>query len=575
MERDPRPALEFRRADAVAAVSRRVGLLVIGLVPAAVLAVFFAYPVASIVGRGLVGGNGMDWTAFADVLGRSRFQRIALFTVWQAAASAALSLVVGVPVAHLLYRRRFAGHRLLRALIAVPFVLPTVVVGLAFRTLLAPSGWLAGLHADGTVAAILAAHLFFNVAVVVRTVGAAWEHLDLRPAEAARSLGAGPVRTLLTVTLPSIGPAVAAAGTMVFLFCATSFGVVLVLGGSRYSTLETEIYRQTSQVGDLRTAAVLSILQLLLVAAVLVAASRLRRRTERGLRLRAARETLRPLTFRDLPAIAAGLLAGVVIVVPMAVLVVRSFQTPTGWGLDNYRNLATAGEHNVLLVSGIQALTNSIRVALLAAGISLVVGVLLCVVLARRPRAPGARRAIATLDGLMMLPLGVSAVTLGFGFLIALDHPPVDLRSSALLVPLAQAMVVTPLVVRMVLPVLRSADDRLRPAAAVLGVAPIRAWAGVDLPMMARALVGASAFALAMALGEFGATSFVARPETITLPVMIGRLIDRPGPVNTGMALAASTLLAVVCAVVVVAIDLLGTMDRGDARTAAGRIGVF
>ena len=114
--------------------------------------------------------------------------------------------------------------------------------------------------------------------------------------------------------------------------------------------------------------------------------------------------------------------------------------------------------------------------------------------------------------------------------------------------PLAQAMVVTPLVVRMILPVLRSADDRLRQAAAVLGAAPVRAWAGVDLPIMGRALVGATAFALAMALGEFGATSFVARPETITLPVMIGRLIDRPGPVNTGMALAASTVLAVMCA---------------------------
>jgi thiamine transport system permease protein len=572
---DRLPALESRRLDRVAAVSRRVGLVAIGLVPAAVLAVFFVYPVASIVGRGLAGAHGMDWRAFTDVLGRSRFQRIAIFTVWQAAASAALSLSVGVPMAHLLYRRRFAGRRVLRALIAVPFVLPTVVVGLAFRTLLAPSGWLAGLHADGTVYAILAAHLFFNVAVVVRTVGAAWEHLDTRPAEAARSLGAGPLRTMITVTLPSIGPAVAAAGTMVFLFCATSFGVVLVLGGSRYSTLETEIYRQTSQVGDLRTAAVLSILQLVLVAAVLVVAGRLRRRTERRLRLRGVRETVRPLTVRDLPAIAVGLLAAVVIVVPMAVLVARSFQTAGGWGLDNYRNLGTAGEHNVLLVSGVRALTNSIQAALLAAAISVVVGVLLCVVLARRPRAARARRAIAALDGLMMLPLGVSAVTLGFGFLVALDHPPVDLRSSALLVPLAQAMVVTPLVVRMVLPVLRSADDRLRPAAAVLGASPVRAWAGVDLPMMGRALVGASAFALAMALGEFGATSFVARPETITLPVMIGRLIDRPGPVNTGMALAASTLLAVVCALVVVAIDLVGTRDPGDDRSAAGRMGVF
>lgn len=557
---------------------RQAGLLALGLIPAVVLAVFFVYPVVSIVGRGLVGPDGFDWQAIGDVLRRARFLGIAWFTVWQAAASAGLSLLVGIPVAHLLYRRSFVGRRACRALVAVPFMLPTVVVGLAFRTLLAPSGWLSGLHADGTVFAILLAHLFFNATVVVRTVGAAWEHLDTRPAEAARSLGSGQARTFLTVTLPALGPAIAAAGTMVFLFCATSFGVVLVLGGSRYSTLETEIYRQTSQIGDLRTAAVLSIMQLVLVAAVLVVASRLRSRTEHAQRLRATRETVRALTVGDLPAIAVGLVAAILIVLPMAVLVVRSFQTSDGWGWENYRNLATAGEHNVLLVSGTRALVNSIQTAVLAAAISLLVGVLLSVVLSRRrPRNNLVRRAIGALDGLMMLPLGVSAVTLGFGFLIALDAPPLDLRSSALLVPLAQAMVVTPLVVRMVLPVLRSADERLRQAAAVLGAGPVRAWAGVDLPIMGRALIGATAFALAMALGEFGATSFVARPETITLPVMIGRLIGRPGPVNTGMALAASTVLAIVCALVVVAIEFLGGSDRtqGTGRRATVGIGGF
>jgi thiamine transport system permease protein len=553
-------------------VARRIGLLVMGAIPAVVLAVFFLYPVASIISRGLVGPNGWDWSAFSDVLSRPRFARILTFTVWQAALSSVLALMLGVPVAHLLYRRRFRGGAALRALVMVPFVLPTVVVGLAFRTLLAPSGWLAFLGWDGTVYAILAAHLFLNIAVVVRTVGAAWEHLDPRAEQAARSLGAGPIRTLFTVTLPALGPAIAAAGTLVFLFCATSFGVILVLGGARYSTLETEIYRQTSEVGDLRTAAVLSLTQIVLVVAVLAVAAWLRRRTERTLRLRGRGDITRRFGLGDFPALAAGLVAAVIIMTPIVALVAHSLRTPQGWGWDNYRNLATLGDDDVLLVSGTQALVNSLRAALIAAAISMTVGVLLSVVLARRPRARPARRAIAGLDAVMMLPLGVSAVTLGFGFLIALDAPPLDFRSSALLVPIAQAMVVTPLVVRMVLPVLRAADDRLRQAAAVLGAAPVRAWATVDLPIMGRALVGALAFALATALGEFGATSFVARPESITLPVMVGRLIDRPGPVNTGMALAGGTILALTCAVVVLVVDLLGDRQGDGARA---RIGAF
>ena len=167
------------------------------------------------------------------------------------------------------------------------------------------------------------------------------------------------------------------------------------------------------------------------------------------------------------------------------------------------------------------------------------------------------RRLIGAVDAVVMLPLGVSAVTVGFGFLIALNSGVLGLRDSALLVPIAQALVATPLVVRLVLPVLRAADDRLRQAAAVLGSGPIRVWISVDLPIMARALAGAAAFAFAVALGEFGATSFLARPETPTLPVLIGRLISRPGAVNSGMALAAATILAAACALVVFAIDAL------------------
>lgn len=541
----------FRRA----ALARRLGFALIVAAPVLLLGIFFLYPVASIIGLGLHGADGWDLAAFGRVLSRGRFLGIIGFTLGQAALSAALALGLGLPVAHLLYRRRFPGRRLLRAVITVPFVLPTVVVGLAFATLFAPSGWLGGWGWNGSVGPILAAHVFFNLTVVVRTVGATWAHLDPRPVDAARSLGAGPLRAYLTVTLPALAPAIASAAVMVFLFCATSFGIILVLGGGRWSTLETEIYRQTAQVGDLPTAAVLSLLQIALVTAVLVTAARVRRRAEAQLRLRAAADTARPLTARDAPAIAVLAVALAVVALPLVVLVTRSLATPTGWGLDNYRNLATVGEHNVLLVPGTAALANSLRSAAIAALLATGVGVALSVVLARRPRGRMAARATATLDGVMMLPLGVSAVTVGFGFLIALDSQPLDFRSSALLVPIAQAMVATPIVVRMVLPVLRAADDRLRQAAAILGAGPIRVWGSVDLPLVSRALAGAVAFALAVGFGEFGATMFVARPETVTLPVVIGRLITRPGAVNTGMALAAGVILAAACAAVVLLVD--------------------
>ena len=142
-----------------------------------------------------------------------------------------------------------------------------------------------------------------------------------------------------------------------------------------------------------------------------------------------------------------------------------------------------------------------------------------------------------------MLPLGVSAVTVGFGFLVTLDHPPLDFRGSPWLVPVAQAMVALPLVVRAVAPALHGIDPRQREAAAALGADPLRVLASVDLPVAWRPVLAAAGFAFAVSLGEFGATSFLARPDRPTLPVVVFDLISRPGAENFGMALAASVVL--------------------------------
>ena len=131
---------------------------------------------------------------------------------------------------------------------------------------------------SGTVWAILIAHVFFNYAVVVRTVGAFWGGLDPRMEEAARSLGATAWAAFREVTLPRLRPAIASAAAIVFLFSFTSFGVVLILGGPRRATLETEIYRQAVTRTDLETAAALAVVQLVAVLALVVVSTRLERR---------------------------------------------------------------------------------------------------------------------------------------------------------------------------------------------------------------------------------------------------------------------------------------------------------
>ena len=540
----------------------RLGLMA---VPVAFFAVFFAYPVSAIVGRGLKTDGVWQFGRIGEVLTRPDILDVLWFTTWQALASTALTLLIALPGAYVFARFDFPGKQVLRAVVTVPFVLPTVVVGTAFLALLGRGGLLDelwGLRLDTTVWAILLAHVFFNYAVVVRTVGGLWSQLDPRQEEAARVLGAGRFAAWRRVTLPALAPAVAAAALMVFLFTFTSFGVVQILGGPAYSTLEVEVYRQTAQLLDLPTAAVLTMVQFVAVGAILAVHAVTVRRRERALKLVDPAQTSRRPHGPGQWALLGGVLLTVLLLIllPLGVLVQRSFDGPGGYGFGYYEALQSAGgSGSTFLVPPLEAVGNSLRYAFVATLIALVVGGLAAAALTRR-----AGRLVRGFDALLMLPLGVSAVTVGFGFLITLDKPPLDLRTSWILVPLAQALVGVPFVVRTMLPVLRAVDERLREAAAVLGASPLRAWREVDLPLVRRAVLVAAGFAFAVSLGEFGATVFIARPDNPTLPVAVARLLGRSGELNYGQAMALSTILMLVCAVSLLLLERIRTDRSGE-----------
>ena len=541
----------------------RAGWALAVAAPLVFLGIFFAWPVATLVGRGLAPEGSPDLSGFAEVLTRPRTWRVVRQTLTQATLATVVCVVLGVPGALVLYRRRFPGRDLLRTLVLVPFVLPSVVVGVAFHALVTKGGPLGGWGLDGSLTAVVAALVFFNYGLVVRTVGTMWCRLDPRAEEAARALGASPWRAWRTVTLPSLVPAIASAASLTFLFCATAYGVVLVLGGTGVGTIETEIYTLTAQYLQLRDAAVLSVLQLAVIAACLGATERARRASQARLALRVDVPATR-LRPGDVPALVLTLaVVAVLLVGPVATLVTRSLRRGGQWTLANYTDLSTTGGRNALTVTVWQAAGSSLRVAVAAAAISLGVGVALSLVISRSPRSAWLRRGLALLDAVVMLPLGVSAVTVGFGFLITLARPPLALTRSWWILPLAQAVVAVPLVVRTLLPALRAIDPRQREVAAALGAGPGRVLATVDGPHLVRAGGLAAGFALATSLGEFGATSFLARPAEPTLPVVLYRLIGRPGAQNQGMGLAAGVVLAGGTAVLMLVCEWLQTAGHG------------
>jgi thiamine transport system permease protein len=501
------------------------------VVPAVFVGLFFAWPLVNILLRGL-SGDGLD------VLGRASTWRIVAFTTWQALLSTVLTVALGLPAAYALHRLSFAGRRVLLVVLTVPFVLPTVVVGTAFRALL-PEAWV------GTLAAILLAHVFFNLAVVVRVVGGLWSHLDDRYAQAARTLGASPATVWRTVTWPLLRPAVLAAAALVFLFTFTSFGVVVILGSPATTTLEVEIYRRTVALFDLPGAAALCLLQLVAVVGVLAVSGRLQRRLAVRQRLaRSASALHHPRGRGDTAALAHVLTLGALVAMPLLALLHDSVRVGDRYGLEWWQALGRPGT-TTRDVAAWESARVSVTYAVVATLIAVVVGGAAACAIAY------ARRGGDALDSAFTLPLGTSAVTVGFGLLLTFASAPFDLRGAWIIVPVGQALVAVPLVVRTVLPVLRSVDPRLREAAASLGSAPMRTWRTVDLPVLGRALAVGAGFAAAVSLGEFGATSFLARTSAPTLPVEIARLLSRPGDSGAGMAAALSVVLVVLTGVVV------------------------
>lgn len=536
----------------------RIGTAALVVVPTLFLAYFFLYPVIAITVRGLTPQGVFNPDVFLDVLSDPTLQGVATFTLYQAVLSTFLTVITGLPAAWVFARFDFPGKSLLRAATLVPFVLPTLVVGTAFLALIGPKG-ATGVDLTGTLWIILIAHVFYNYAIVVRGVGAYWERIDPSLEDAARSLGASKLQVFRTVTLPLLRPAIASTSALVFLFSFTSFGVVLLLGDIRHSTIEVEIWRQTTAYLRLDVASTLAVLQLIGVGVILMMYGRYQQRTTIQFTHGATRPP-RPGSRSERLAVGGVLTAmGMLLGLPLGILIGRSFINPDGGiGIANYTNLFILPTRSAAFIDPSEAIVNSLGFALAASVIALFIAVLASAALSY-----SRRRIARTFDVLVMLPLGTSAVTIGFGFLVALDWP-VDIRTSVILIPIAHALVAIPFVVRTTSPSMGSVQHRLREAAATLGASPTKAWWTIDLRLVSRSIAVGAAFAFAISMGEFGATSFISRPDSPTIPIAIFRLLGRPGSTPFGAALALSVMLMFITGVAVFAIDSLRSPSAGE-----------
>ncbi len=548
----------------------RGGRALLYLLPLLFLAVFYVYPLLALFDVSLRPAGTLDLSAFLRLIESDYYLGTLLFTVYQAALSTLATLLLALPCAFVFARYRFPMRSLLLSLATLPFVLPTVVVALAFSALLGERGALnsllqtlftldyAPLQLERSLGIIILAHVFYNFAIALRIITGYWAAVGFSTEEAARCLGADGRALWLDIRLPLIRPALLSAAALVFIFSFTSFGVVLILGGIRFATLEVQIYYQAVNIFNLPLAAALSLVQILFMLLMLLFYTSRQKKLRLSL---ASRQVIaRPPGTRGERLLVGGCIAlmSLMLFTPLLALLMRSLFVDGALNLRNYLALAQKARGSLLFIAPLEAVFNSLRFALLATGAALILGLSAAYLVQRRWLLS------RLFDALFMLPLATSAVTLGFGFIIALDEPPLNLRASWLIIPISHTLVALPFVLRSVLPSLRAIPPALGEAATVLGARPLAAFCTIDLPLLGRGIVVGATFAFTVSMGEFGASLFVAQREAVTMPVVIYRLIGDPGLASYRQALAMSSLLMLVCAAGFLLIERLRVAGVGE-----------
>ena len=407
------------------------------------------------------------------------------------------------------------------AAVMVPFVLPTLTVA---GSMLAIVGGLPSSNV-ARFALIVGAHVCFNAGLMARSVAVAVAAVPPSVEEAARSLGRPPWWAA-AATLGAVRASILGAAIVVAMFCMTSFGVIVALGGASLGTIEVEVWYLTTRSLDLASAAVLAATQFVVMALLVVCYQRFRPTAIGRVSFSVRQVSTR---WERRVSWAAMITVGLVSGVPLGALVLRSFRGTNGW---------TVGHYAVLGGPGADAIAYSLAGAAVATA-----------------AAARSDRVGRWFEGALVLPIAVSAATLGLGFLVAFSGPTLDLRGTWIVVPLVQAAGAAPVVARIVLSAVRSLDHDQLAAAAVLGAGQRRRLTTIVWPALRRPAGVAAGFAFAMAVGEYGATVFLSRANRPTVPVLIGRLLGRPGEANLGQALALSCVLGAIAALSVALVD--------------------
>ncbi len=550
------------------------GDILIFLFPLLFLSIFFFYPLISILTEGLSDEEGIFTLGhIQSILSNRYILRVIAFTVEQALLSTLASILLGLPGAYLLARYDFRGKSIVKAITTVPFVLPSIIVVLGFVIFFGNNGvlnraFMGAFNLENpplkilySMKAIILAHTFYNFPICIRLVSAVWSRINPNLEKAALSLGAKGGRLFTNILLPQIMPGILAASALIFIFCFTSFAVILVLGGGpKYTTIEVTIYRLAKVSLDLKAGSALAIIESVLSILFMYIYIKFQQKVSFAEKVKLQYERKKLASILRSPygilAVLYIIITFLLIIAPMLAVIGRSFMGRSDWTgqtsltLEWYRRIFTDIQTGSIAIPYLSVIKNSLFFGLTTVLFSLPLGTAIAYITTRKNF-----RGRGVLETVTMLPLGISSIILGLGYIKAYQTFPLDITGKWYAIAFAHTIIAYPFVIRSVTAVLRKINPRLIQAALSLGATPWKAFWRVELPLIKSGIIAGATFAFAISIGEINATLMLYNPNLTTLPVAIYRLISS---YNYFGACALGTILMVICFLVFLLIDKIG-----------------
>lgn len=539
------------------------------LIPATFLFFFYILPMISIL------SYISDLLPSIQTIFSSLNFTILKFTLFQSLLSTILAVLIGFPGAYFFGRYKLPLHRFWKSLFTVPFVIPPIVVVIGFIITFGPNGIINNFFADyfnldepiieiyNTFQGILLAHVFYNTPVAIRIIGAAWQNIDKEQENVAKTLGASPIVIFFRIQLPQLIPAILTSSMLIFLYCFTSFGIPLAIGGVKYRTIEVQIYKTARQL-KFNEASILALFQILfasIIAFPYFIYSNKRIGTSKE-DIHTINESIFQNHLRAIMFILYFVFLMIILVLPLTSIILESFKTSNGLGLDNYTQLLSDRYLSEIGTSAAIQLKNTLIFALSASVLALMLGITTTIVSRsfRTKLYPDLRIKTfnSVLSLLIILPMVTSGVIYALGLIITYSNTFLLNDYVWLIIIIAQVLIAYPFVNRTLESALNEVSSEFREVSRSLGKSPFRTFFTVELPQIKSSIIVAFTFAFAIAVGEFGATNFLARSDYSTMTVGIYNFL---GHRQFGTAAAMASVLIAFCTFSFLIIDKFGDID--------------